>query len=96
MQTSLTKTLSVAEAKARFSSCIREAEAGQSVIITRHGKEVAAVVGADEARQLERLRAAGPAGGLASLAGGWKGSDELAHHLQQGARTGPRKAPAAN
>jgi len=50
----------------------RKAEAGDPVVITRHGKPVVALVPAAELEQLERLRAAGPEGGLASLAGGWE------------------------
>lgn len=70
-------TLSAARAKAEFAECIRKAEAGDPVVITRHGKAVAALVSADRLRQLERLRSAGPAAGLAGLAGGWPGSDQL-------------------
>ena len=36
------KNISVAEAKATFSECIRKVEAGSAVLITRHGKPVAA------------------------------------------------------
>ncbi len=32
------KNISVAEAKATFSECIRKVEAGATVLITRHGK----------------------------------------------------------
>jgi len=42
---------------------------------------------------LRRLRAAGPDGGLASLAGGWDGSDELAAVLDAQTRSAPRLAP---
>ena len=38
------KNISVAEAKATFSECIRKVEAGSAVLITRHGKPVAALV----------------------------------------------------
>ncbi len=38
------KSVSLAEAKARLSALIGEAEAGQSVRITRHGKPVARLV----------------------------------------------------
>ena len=87
------KNLSVAEAKATFSECIREVEAGFSVIITRHGRPVAALVRADDLEQLDRLRKAGPEGGLASIAGGWKGSEELADPLDRYARRGRRSVP---
>ena len=74
-------TLPLAEVKARLSSCIRLAEAGEAVYITRHGRAVAALVRAADLEQLERLRAAGPEQGLAGVAGGWQGSAQLADHL---------------
>jgi len=70
-------SLPVAEAKATFGECLRQAERGAPVIVTRHGKTVAAIVSMEDYERLRRLRAAGPEGGLASLAGGWKGSDAL-------------------
>jgi prevent-host-death family protein len=86
----LSKKLSVADVKAHFSDCVRRVEAGSAVLITRHGKPVVALVPAAELEELERLRAAGPAGGLASLAGGWKGSEDLVKTLSGLRRTGPR------
>ncbi|MCF8128944.1 MAG: type II toxin-antitoxin system prevent-host-death family antitoxin, partial [Deltaproteobacteria bacterium] len=50
--------MSVAEAKATFSECIRKAEAGNAVLITRHGKLVAALVSPSDLEHLERLRKA--------------------------------------
>jgi prevent-host-death family protein len=88
------KRLSVAEAKASFSECIREVEGGgSSVIITRHGKPVAALVRPDELEQLERLRKAGPQGGLASIAGGWEESEDLVKILEASPRQGHRAVP---
>jgi prevent-host-death family protein len=87
------KSLSVAEAKATFSECIRDVEAGSSVIITRHGKPVAALVRPDDLEQLARLRKAGPQGGLASIAGGWEGSEELTKILEESPRLGTRDVP---
>jgi prevent-host-death family protein len=55
------KALSVAEAKSTLSDAIREVEAGNSLVITRHGKPVAALVRAEDLAALERLRSAGPA-----------------------------------
>jgi prevent-host-death family protein len=81
---------SVAEAKARFSWCVRSAEGGEPIVITRHGKPVAAIVPADDLERLERLRAAGPEAGLSSVAGGWTGSDELARALDRRRRTATR------
>lgn len=86
------KLLSVAEAKARFAEQIREVEKGEPVVITRHGKPVAALVRPEDLEQLERLRAAGPEGGLASIAGGWEGSEELARILDASPRAGQREA----
>ena len=37
--------LTVTEAKARLTDIIRQAEAGENIILTRHGKEVARIVG---------------------------------------------------
>lgn len=88
------KHVSVAEAKATLSERIREVEGGGSVVITRHGRTVAALVGAEALDQLERLRAAGPAGGLASVAGGWEGSDDFVRVLESSPRRGPRDVPA--
>lgn len=86
------KNVSIAEAKAHLSVCVREAEQGEWVLITRHGKPVAALVAATHLEQLERLRKAGPQGGLASLAGGWEGSEELVEHIQQVPRTQARRS----
>ena len=52
------KSVSVAEAKAALSECIRQVEAGSSMIITRHGKPVAALVPPNDLEHLERLRKA--------------------------------------
>jgi antitoxin (DNA-binding transcriptional repressor) of toxin-antitoxin stability system len=72
---------------------VKEAEAGEPVVIIRHGKPVVALVPASDMEQLRRLRSAGPEQGLASLAGGWEGSEELADRLTEIRRTGPRDAP---
>jgi prevent-host-death family protein len=86
-------SISVAEAKARFSECIRQVETGTALMITRHGKPVAAIVPPDDIEQLERLRKAGPDKGLASIAGGWDDSEELANILEASARQGQRNVP---
>jgi prevent-host-death family protein len=87
----MNKSVPLAEAKATLSECIREVESGKSVLITRHGKPVAALVHPKHLDNLERLKKAGPQGGLASLAGGWEGSDELACLLAESARVGQRQ-----
>ena len=86
----MNKRISLAEAKATLSECIREVESGKALLITRHGKPVAALVRAKDLENFERLRKAGPEGGLASLAGGWEGSEELAHLLDESVRVGQR------
>jgi prevent-host-death family protein len=85
--------VSVVEAKARFSEVVREAEAGGIVVIRRHGRDVAAVVSSGDVEQLRRLRAVGPEKGLASVAGGWKGSEALADRVDAIRRTPPRPRP---
>jgi prevent-host-death family protein len=87
------KALSVAEAKATLSDAIRDVEAGGTVLITRRGQPVAALVRPEDVAVLERLRAAGPEGGLASVAGGWDGADELVANITAAARRGRRRAP---
>jgi prevent-host-death family protein len=84
------KSISVADAKATFSECIRQVEAGSSVLITRHGKPVAAIVGPNDLEQIKRLRKAGPEGGLASIAGGWEDSETLVKILAESPRAGQR------
>ena len=89
----MSRNLSIVEAKAHLSDCIREVEQGGWVLITRHGKAVAALVPADILEHVERLKKAGPRGGLASLAGGWKGSEDLVCRLAQSKRKKPRRHP---
>jgi prevent-host-death family protein len=88
----MNKEVSLAEAKATLSECIREVESGKSVLIKRHGKPVAVLVRPQDLDNLERLKKAGPEGGLASLAGGWEGSEELARILEESVRVGQRDA----
>ena len=80
------KSISLAEVKATLSERIREVERGDPLLITRNGRPVAALVRPEAVEQLERLRAAGPGGGLASVAGGWEGSEELAGLLDRSPR----------
>ncbi|MDP2957629.1 MAG: type II toxin-antitoxin system Phd/YefM family antitoxin [Longimicrobiales bacterium] len=89
-----TKSLSIAEVKATLSEQIRSVEHGDPVVITRHGKAVAALVPAEDLEALQRLRARGPEGGLASIAGGWDDSEELVSILEQSERVGRRATPS--
>jgi len=86
----MNKEISLAEAKATLSACIRDVEKGLSVLIKRHGKPVAALVHPKDLDNLDRLKKAGPEGGLASLAGGWDGSEELVQILDASVRYGHR------
>lgn len=86
------RRVSSARAKAQFADYLRAAERGDPILITRHGKPVAALVAAADLQQVERLRAAGPEKGLAGLAGGWKGSDQLVRAVKRDRRTRARRA----
>jgi prevent-host-death family protein len=89
----MTKSLPLAEAKATLSERVRDVENGDTVVITRHGRAVAALVPVEQLEHLERLRAAGPEGGLASVAGGWEGSEDLVRILEASPRIGQRDTP---
>jgi prevent-host-death family protein len=93
MSANRVRVVSVVEAKARFSEVVREAEAGGIVMIRRHGRDVAAVVPAKDAERVGRLRAAGPEKGLAAVAGGWKGSEDLVERVDSSGRSAPRRRP---
>jgi len=84
------KTVAVGEAKAHFSACVRCAEAGEPILILRHGRAAAALIPPADLERLRRMRAAGPDAGLASLAGGWDGSEELADVLDELGRSASR------
>jgi prevent-host-death family protein len=90
----MSKERSVSEVKARFSEYVRAAQGGQPVVITRPGRAVAAIVRFEELETLQRLRVAGPGGGLASVAGGWEDSDDLVRILETSSRVGSRGGPS--
>lgn len=85
--------MSVADAKAHFSECVREAEEGAPVLVTRRGRVVVGIVPAEDIETLQRLRAAGPAGGLASVAGRFDDAPEFADALDAIVRARGRRAP---
>lgn len=87
------KSVTMVEAKSHLADWVRTAEAGEPVVITRHGKPVAALVAAEELDRLRALRAAGPEAGLISIAGGWEGSEELVEILARQKRSPPRPTP---
>ena len=86
----MARKLSAAQAKSHLADCLRKAENGEPVIITRHGKAVAALVGMDQVA-LPRQKDARAGAGLAGLAGGWKGSEDLVQALTKVRRTRPRR-----
>ena len=86
----MARKISAAQAKSQLAACLRKAENGEPVIITRHGKAVAALIGMDRVALLERVGKRAGAG-LASLVGGWKGSDDLVRKLKKVRRTRPRR-----
>jgi len=49
--------ISVADAKARFSEILKLAEAGETVVVTRHGKPVARLEAAQARPKLPRIGA---------------------------------------
>ena len=70
----MTKKVSAAEAKAKFSALVAEvAFGGRHVVIERRGKPLAALVSMDDLERLEReqARSARPQGALA-LVGAWR------------------------
>lgn len=75
--------ISLTELKTHLSAYIRKVETNESIIITRHGKPVIALVNLEH---LQRLRQTGPQQGLASIAGGWESSGELADMLDHSKR----------
>jgi prevent-host-death family protein len=77
------KSLTAAEAKTHFAESLRLAEAGAVVEITRYGRLVAALVGAQELGELERFRASIPQQGLAGLVGRWDDGDDLADEMDR-------------
>jgi prevent-host-death family protein len=86
----MARTVTAARAKSELAECIRRAENGEQVIITRHGKPVAMLLAVERAASIAggRSRAAG---GLAALAGGWKGSEEFVRTLAKMRRSRARR-----
>lgn len=89
------QTFTAAQTKAQFAESLRLVEQGDIVVITRHGKPVAAMINVDELEQFERLRVAGPESGLGSLVCQWGDTDSFVALLEQATadRTRPRELP---
>lgn len=75
-------TVSVAEVKSRIDDVLKAVDAGNTVVLTRNGRSVAKLSPSLKVSQAEAPRGA-QKGGLASLAGGWEGSDELADLIEE-------------
>ncbi len=92
----MSKAMTIAEAKAHFSQCVKSAEGGETVVITRYGRAAAAVVSAKYLAELEASGRKGPAHrGLAALVGRFPDGAEFAAEVERTARerTAPRKTP---
>jgi prevent-host-death family protein len=74
----MARSLTIANAKAHLSDAIKRAENGEAVVLTRYGRAVAALISVED---LDRLQGRGGPG-LAGLAGGWAGSEELAEEIE--------------
>jgi prevent-host-death family protein len=91
----MTRTITAVEAEAHLSDWLHAAESGDTVLVTRDGRPVAALVSTEDLATLQRIRAAGPGAGLAGLAGRYSDGDELAQELDAivAARTVSREPP---
>ena len=83
----MARTVTAAQAKSGLAECTRKAESGEAVIITRHGKPVAVLVAAGPLAGGRGRRG----GGLAALAGGWKGSEDFVRTLAKLRRSQARR-----
>jgi prevent-host-death family protein len=88
-------THSIADAKAHLTACIISAEAGERVVLTRHGKPVAALVSMADLAVLEKTADNSPQAGLAGLIGAWEEDEEMEAAVKSviASRTGPRPLP---
>jgi prevent-host-death family protein len=90
----MARQVSAAQAKSRLADCLRKAERGESLIITRRGRPVAALVAIDQVA-LPKPKGTCASLGLAGLAGGWKGSEDLVTSRSRRSRgDGERPSPA--
>ena len=86
----MARTVTAARAKSELAECIRKAEHGEQVIITRHGKPVAVLVAVERLAAIAGGRGRA-GGGLAALVGGWKGSEKLVRTLAETRRSRSRR-----
>ena len=85
----MTRRVTLAQIETDVADCVRAAEQGDTVLVTRNGEAVVVLI---SAREMEHLagKTESPAEGLASLAGGWEGSEELVERISESRRTPPR------
>jgi prevent-host-death family protein len=85
-------THTLADAKAHLSACVACAEGGEPVVITRHGKPVAALIRFEDLARLSTMRDDSPQAGLAGLLGSC-GDEAFADTMERivSERTGPRQ-----
>lgn len=82
------RVVPLTEVESRMDDFLQTVETGETVVLTRDGKPVATLTPSAEGWRAEASEEAKT--GLASLAGGWEGSDELADLIQKIHRTAPR------
>jgi prevent-host-death family protein len=74
----MTKSIGVAEAKARFSELVnRASHGGERFLIERRGKPVGAIVSAEDLARLEGAQPAPPRRGLLAAVGAWAEMENL-------------------
>ena len=77
--------MAVAEAKAQFAELIRRAEAGEAIELTRYGRPVARIVGAD--RPAGRPLIGAMEGAFTLPVDMFEGDDEIAGMFERSARS---------
>jgi antitoxin (DNA-binding transcriptional repressor) of toxin-antitoxin stability system len=87
----MAELLSLGEADQKLREAVeRAARDGQRTILCRDGEPVAAVVGLEELRRLDRQAPAGGTGSLAEIAGGWEGFEEIEPFIEEAYRSRQR------
>jgi antitoxin (DNA-binding transcriptional repressor) of toxin-antitoxin stability system len=83
----MTRQVTLAQIEEDVAACLRSAEGGDTVLVTRNGKPVVAMISAGQTETSDRRQSAPGRRGLAALAGGWEGSDELVERIAESRRT---------
>lgn len=84
---------SLADTKAHLAECVAAAEAGQPVVVSRHGRPVVAIVPMADFERLQRLRGEDPQAGLAGLVDAFAGDQDFVDESQRRvAERGPGRA----